>query len=82
MAKIRQEHLSPKFSEDLIVAELKKKELLVAELQKRYTDSKNLNARIMKVLEKHGLAKEIAGIKVKNNSYCTVRKNEGYDDDF
>ena len=42
---------------------VKKKDVLIEEVQRRYTNEKNTNEMIMKVINKHGLNKEVTQLK-------------------
>ena len=50
---------------DIQGKELKVKDFIIEELQKKYTDAKNLNRAVMFVIEKHGLEKEVEAVNRK-----------------
>eukprot|EP01022_Parablepharisma_sp_SALTPOND_P018735 TRINITY_DN3102_c0_g1_i1.p6 TRINITY_DN3102_c0_g1~~TRINITY_DN3102_c0_g1_i1.p6 ORF type:complete len:247 (+),score=31.40 TRINITY_DN3102_c0_g1_i1:2064-2804(+) len=57
-------------------SELKKKETIIEELQRRYTDAKNMNKAIMKVIERHGLGKELGIVTQNGKSVYNMRKSK------
>jgi len=46
-----------------------KRDIMMDELQRRYTDSKNRNFLLMKIIEKHGLTNELCYTETKKNTH-------------
>ena len=54
-----------------LLKDLKAKDYIIQELQKKYTDTRNANKELVNTAEEHGLHKELTDIQ---NKYLVMRE--------